>query len=456
MLDGLRSRNELDVRGRPAAGGRGAGDRPGGCCSCCAALLPAVFAIAMGVLVGAVQRSGTSELGDAAHAGRCRVRAAPGADADPPGGQRQPRQPHRGLALRPAHDRAASARRAWGTSRAPSSRATSTMARDFDLGITGPPLSISMDFIASGLVELVGGLAVGRAARRLRLVGAARCSRGAWLATHWLLRESGVWRTATPRRCARRSATPTTPTGSRSIRRPRRSCACSGSPTGRSSASVARRRQLFELQWEATRLRERPVLWSLLLVLAANLVVFWCARRRRGERRALARRARHVRERRGRHEHDRLRRAVLGARRRGRAGRRGAAPAARRWRARARCRRARASGRGLPAREIRFRDVTFAYPATGEPVLEGFDLDDPRRVVARDRRPERRRQDDAREAALPALRPAVAARSRSTASTCARSTSTPGARASPPSSRTSSASSCRCATTSRPAARPTT
>src|SRR5262249_62160815 len=34
-----------------------------------------------------------------------------------------------------------------------------TMARDFDLGITGPPMFISMDFIASGLVELVAGLA---------------------------------------------------------------------------------------------------------------------------------------------------------------------------------------------------------------------------------------------------------------------------------------------------------
>src|SRR5262249_45393668 len=37
----------------------------------------------------------------------------------------------------------------------------------------------------------------------------------------------------------------------------------------------ARRTQLFELQWKATRLRERPVIWSLLIVLAANLVVFW-------------------------------------------------------------------------------------------------------------------------------------------------------------------------------------
>jgi hypothetical protein len=33
------------------------------------------------------------------------------------------------------------------------------MARNFDLGISGPPLSISMDFIASGLIEMVGGLA---------------------------------------------------------------------------------------------------------------------------------------------------------------------------------------------------------------------------------------------------------------------------------------------------------
>src|SRR5262245_18975504 len=33
-----------------------------------------------------------------------------------------------------------------------------TVARDFDLGMTGPPLFISMDFIAGGLVEMVGGL----------------------------------------------------------------------------------------------------------------------------------------------------------------------------------------------------------------------------------------------------------------------------------------------------------
>ena len=32
-----------------------------------------------------------------------------------------------------------------------------TVAREFDLGMTGPPLTISMDFIASGMVEMVRG-----------------------------------------------------------------------------------------------------------------------------------------------------------------------------------------------------------------------------------------------------------------------------------------------------------
>src|SRR5262249_3334562 len=32
------------------------------------------------------------------------------------------------------------------------------VARAFDLGMTGPPISISMDFIAGGLVEMIAGL----------------------------------------------------------------------------------------------------------------------------------------------------------------------------------------------------------------------------------------------------------------------------------------------------------
>src|SRR5258708_5714413 len=67
------------------------------------------------------------------------------------------------------------------------------VARDFDRGMTGPPLSVSMDFIASGLVDMVAGLA-----QACVLFGFAWWAppvlAGAWLGTHWLLRESGVWK----------------------------------------------------------------------------------------------------------------------------------------------------------------------------------------------------------------------------------------------------------------------
>src|SRR5262245_22306368 len=68
-----------------------------------------------------------------------------------------------------------------------------TVARDFDLGMTGPPLQICVDFVAGGLVELIAGLACA-----LVLFGFAWWAplllAGAWVATHWLLRESAVWR----------------------------------------------------------------------------------------------------------------------------------------------------------------------------------------------------------------------------------------------------------------------
>lgn len=112
-----------------------------------------------------------------------------------------------------------------------------TMARDFDLAITGPPLFVSMNFIASGLVEVVAGLAAAAV-----LAGYAWWApillAGAWLGTHWLLRESGVWgdRNTDVVRNARRM--PTTRTAWRSIPRRPRSCGCSGWPTGWSGGSA--------------------------------------------------------------------------------------------------------------------------------------------------------------------------------------------------------------------------
>src|SRR5204862_731176 len=68
-----------------------------------------------------------------------------------------------------------------------------TVARDFDLGLTGPPLSVSMDFIAGGLVETIGGASCA-AILFAYTWWAPLVLAGAWLSTHWLLRESAVWR----------------------------------------------------------------------------------------------------------------------------------------------------------------------------------------------------------------------------------------------------------------------
>jgi ATP-binding cassette subfamily B protein len=149
-----------------------------------------------------------------------------------------------------------------------------SMARDFDLGMTGPPLSISVDFIAAGLIELMGGLSCA-----LILFGYAWWAPlllgGGWLATHWLLRESAVWRDRNTDevRGAQRDADyafrlAVDPSPAKELR-------LFGLRDWVIDRFVARRTRLHALQYEATRLREKPVLWSLLIVTTANVVVFW-------------------------------------------------------------------------------------------------------------------------------------------------------------------------------------
>ncbi len=249
-----------------------------------------------------------------------------------------------------------------------------TAARDFDLGMTGPPLSISMDFIAAGLVELVAGLAAavvlaGFAWWAPLLLG------GAWLATHWLLRESSVWRDRATEevRSAQRDADYTyrlavDPPAAKELR-------LFGLADWTIERFTGYRRRLHELQYRATRLRERPLVWSVVLVVGANLVVFW----------ALAEAAAS-----GRLELDRvvvfaqvavgtsmiafggLNWALDGA----------AAPVAASLRVTPAMEAAGALRPGtrpaeaMPAAGIRFRGLRFAYPG-GDPVLDGLDLDIP-------------------------------------------------------------------------------
>jgi hypothetical protein len=233
-------------------------------------LLPAGFAVAMGVLVGAVERGADLRVPLAAVGALfvllqvlAPVHQALGANL----GSRTAAWLYDQLT------RACVRPPGMGHLEDPRLTSDLAMARDFDLGISGPPLHISMDFIASELVELLGGLA-----SAIVLAAwawwAPLVLGGAWLATHWLLRESGVWRDRETDevRAAQRHAEyayrlAVDPPAAKELRL----FGLAGWVVGRFRE---RRRRLHELRWQATRLRERPVLWSLLLVLAANLAVF--------------------------------------------------------------------------------------------------------------------------------------------------------------------------------------
>jgi ATP-binding cassette subfamily B protein len=254
-----------------------------------------------------------------------------------------------------------------------------TVARDFDTGMTGPPLSISMDFIANGMVEMVGGVACAAI-----LSGYAWWApivlAGAWLGTHWLLRESAIWRDRNTEevRGAQRDAEyayrlAVDPPASKELR-------LFGLASWTISRFIASRTRLHELQYAATRLRERPLVWSILLVVAANIVVFWSvASSAANGRISLGEAVIYVQSAVGVSmiAFGGFSWALDGA----------AAPVAAVLRLEQAMRPAgdlRSGDRtadAKPAREIRFRDVTFAYPPGGgpptgpsAPVLEHLDL----------------------------------------------------------------------------------
>ena len=338
------------------------------------ALLPAVFAVAIGVLVGAVQRG--AALGfPLALVGIVFVLL-------------QVLSPlHRAIGANLGSRTAA-----WlydklthacvqppGIGHLENPRLTTdlTMARDFDLGITGPPMFISMDFIASGLVEFLSGFAaavvVGGYAWWAPLVLI-----GAWVGTHWFLRESAVWkdRNTDEVRSAQRQADyayrlAVDAPAAKELR-------LFGLARWTVDRFSAGRTRLLDLQYQATRLRERPLLWSLLLLLAANIFVFWMmAQDATSGRLALARlvtfasaavAASSI-------AFSGFSWALDGA----------SAPVEAVLRLREAMAPAGALAIGtraaakMPTREIRFRNVRFAYPGSDQPVLDDFDLTIPAR-----------------------------------------------------------------------------
>ena len=332
--------------------------------------LPAVFAVAMGALVGAVQR-GDSLAGPLTLVGAVFVLLQ---------------------VLTPIHqavsanlgDRTA----AWlyerltdacvrppgmGHLEDPKLTTDLTVARDFDAGMTGPPLNISVDFIADGLVELFGGLACAVVLFAYAW-WAPLVLGGAWLATNWLLRESAVWRDRNTDevRAAQRDAEyayrlAVDPAPAKELR-------LFGLASWTIDRFVKSRTRLHALQYEATRLREKPLLWSVLIVIGANVAVFWSLADAAGNGSLdLARVVVFAQSAVGVSmiAFGGLNWALDGASApvgavlrlepaMAAAGALSAAPVSR-------------PAAGMPARDIRFRDVSFAYPG-GAPVLDRFDL----------------------------------------------------------------------------------
>ncbi len=247
-----------------------------------------------------------------------------------------------------------------------------TVARDFDLGMTGPPLFISMDFIASGMIQLLTGFA-----SAVVLFGyswwAPLVLLAAWLSTHWLLRESSVWRDRNTEevRSAQRDSDyayrlAVDPPAAKELR-------IFGLKGWTLDRFVDRRTQLHRLQYQATRLREKPVIWCMLLLVTANGVVFWmlgsdAANGRLGLDETIVYAQVAV----GvsligfgglNWALDGASAPVAAALRLGRKmGPAGALPSGTR------------PAEGLPAAGIRFHDVRFQYPSGGGVVLDGFNL----------------------------------------------------------------------------------
>ena len=234
-------------------------------------VLPAVFAVASGSLVGAVE-SGGSTTGPLVAIGVLFVAMQVTNPLMQAVGQLLGRRASDHLNDRLI--RAATDPPGISHLEDPERAADLSMARDFDLGITAPPLFVAIGFIAGGLQPLVGGLAAA-----VVLFGfswwAPLVLVAGWGSTHVLLKESGVWRdrnTDEVRNAQRHSDYAYRLAVDAPAAKELRLFGLSDWVVGR---FADRRRRLFELYWEATRLRERSVMASLAAVSAANALVFW-------------------------------------------------------------------------------------------------------------------------------------------------------------------------------------
>jgi ABC-type multidrug transport system fused ATPase/permease subunit len=244
-------------------------------------------------------------------------------------------------------------------------------ARDFELGLTGPPMSLALRFIAIGLIDFFAGLA-----QTVVLFAyswwACLLVAVSWLSTHLLLRTATVWDRETgdvlaaQRRAEYSYRLAVDPPAAKEVR-----------VFGLSEWVVERfagaRRRLVDARWRAARLPRRRVVATCVLVTAANLVVLLSlARDTASGAFTLAAAVTFIQ-------------AAAGASGLALGGTNWALPHAAhavanvrrlepRMREQGNLADGQAPAEGMPRREIRFREVSFAYSATSPKVLDGLDL----------------------------------------------------------------------------------
>lgn len=147
------------------------------------------------------------------------------------------------------------------------------LARDFDLALSGPPVSVAMGFIASGMAGWLTGIGMAAVLCTFAWWAGALLAAG-WLCSNWLMRESAVWRER----------------GSDDVRLHQREAdymfrTAVNAPAAKEVRLFAlqtwvvdnfrhHRSQLAQLRIDATRMRLPPVLASVVLLLAVHILTF--------------------------------------------------------------------------------------------------------------------------------------------------------------------------------------
>lgn len=147
------------------------------------------------------------------------------------------------------------------------------MARDFDQGMSGPPLSVSLSITANGLVLMATGVA-----QVVLLSGfswwAPLLTGGAWASTHWLLKESTVWdRSQGEVRLAERHADYAYHLSVDAF--PAKEVRVFGLTDWIVDRFAVSRRKLVTARLSQTRLRRRPLGRALVILLLANGLTVW-------------------------------------------------------------------------------------------------------------------------------------------------------------------------------------